>query len=184
MKAVERWCGSSSLNCCEYLKVSGLKVGLLMNFNCPILQAALQKNCVVSNLVSLLRAFVPSWSAPRIRQRLRRIWPVEIPVQAPPGSCSPSSDLTAGPPVPCRRSARELVVRLAQRGFGLDAQLARQVGDGEEQVAHLLFGARLVVGGAVRPPRAARRPPPGSCRGRRPARAQSKPTAAARRPIS
>ena len=39
---------------------------------------------------------------------------------------------------------RELVVGFAQRGLGLDAEPSRQLRDGEEQVAHLLFGARLI----------------------------------------
>src|ERR1041385_9138322 len=35
----------------------------------------------------------------------------------------------------------ELLVRLAQRRLGFDAQLAREVGDREEQVAHFLGDA-------------------------------------------
>ena len=76
----------------------------------------------------------------------------------------------------------ELLVRLPQRRLRLDAQLARQVGDREEQVAHLLFGALAAF--ARRPRAAARRPPPRSCRPRPAVRAQSKPTAATRVPIS
>jgi hypothetical protein len=36
---------------------------------------------------------------------------------------------------------RELVVRPPQRRFRFDAELARQVGHGEQQVAHLFFRA-------------------------------------------
>ena len=39
-------------------------------------------------------------------------------------------------------TAGELVVGAAKCGFGLDAELARQVRDGEQQVAHLFFGTR------------------------------------------
>ena len=41
--------------------------------------------------------------------------------------------------------ALKLVVRDPQRRLGLDAELSRQVDDREQQVAHLLFGARRIA---------------------------------------
>ena len=54
----------------------------------------------------------------------------------------PQARLHGGEPV------RELVVGLPERRLGLDAELPGEVGDGEEQVAHLLFGAFAVGAGA------------------------------------
>src|SRR5262245_24180188 len=34
---------------------------------------------------------------------------------------------------------RELVVRLTERGLGLDAELAREIGEGEQEIAHFLL---------------------------------------------
>ena len=46
--------------------------------------------------------------------------------------------------------ARELVVGLPQCGLRLDAELARKIGDGKQQVAHFLLRARR---GPARPAR-------------------------------
>ena len=57
----------------------------------------------------------------------------------------------------------ELVVGLPQRRLGFDAELARQVGDREEQIAHFFFGP-LAAPRPRRSSRAVRRPPPESSR--------------------
>ena len=49
-------------------------------------------------------------------------------------------------PLDVREAAGELGTRRAQRGLGVDAQLARQVDDDEQQVAELLASLRVVVG--------------------------------------
>ena len=75
----------------------------------------------------------------------------------------------------------ELVVGRAQRGLGLEAELAREIRDREEQVAQFLGGARRAL---VERLAQLARLPRRSCRSRRRACGQSKPTAATRVPIS